>query len=506
MKSIVEMWNSLTRSAKLGLGVGIVLIIALATGLGVWAYSADYQVLFADVASRDAASMTSELDRMKVPYKLSDGGNTILVPKDLVYKTRLKLMEKDVPLHGAVGFEVFNNADFGMTEFVQKVNYLRAIQGELTRTILSIDDIQAARVHLAIPEQGLFKKALTKPKASVTLAMKPGKILVADQITGIQRLVAASVPDIVAGDVTILDQHGVALTKVASAEGGGESAGSQLDSKRSAEEYLTRKVAQVLDSTFGPGEAIASVDVVLNLDQSKVTTEEVLPAKLSGQDGSPTGVVVRERQSTREGSTPVMKSAANHGGQRNEMTSLESDYQVGRRVEQIVVATGAVKRLTIAVVVKRPMNESQIEKLKEVVSLAAGFNSQRGDAVVVYSMDKFGIAGEDVTKNEMTRDGLSLSSALTTRSPGADANEEKKSTYQGKSTERPQDYSKFIVVVLLFLLLLTTAGAIVYLRNRARERIIRRPLTAQEREQMLLNVREWIQGTGARDDMVESRK
>src|SRR5450830_465 len=377
--------------ARIGIIIGIILIAGLAIGLGVWAYRADYQVLFSEVAPADAASMTAELDRMKTPYQLTDGGNTILVPKDLVYKTRLKLMGKEMPLHGAVGFEVFNNADFGMTEFVQKVNYLRAIQGELTRTILSIEEIQAARVHLALPEQGLFKKAVTKPKASVTLTLKSGRALGADQIAGIQRLVAASVPDIVSDDVTVLNQHGVALTRIAQTDGV-EQGAAQLDAKRSTEEYLVKKVSQVLDRTFGAGETVASVDVVLNLDQSKITTEEVLPARGLAPDTQPSGVMVRDRQTSREGNGALVGSDQKGTGTAN--SSSETDYQVGRRVEQLVPASGSVKRMTVAVLVKQPLNDAQQDQLKEIVALALGFNSQRGDAVVVYSMDKFALPAE----------------------------------------------------------------------------------------------------------------
>ncbi len=400
MNSFTQMWQGLGRGAKFGLIFGSIFILGLMIALGWWAYRPDYQVLFSDLAPRDAAAMTAELDKMKTPYQLTEGGNTILVPKDVVYKTRLKLMGKDVPLHGAVGFEVFNNADFGMTEFVQKVNYLRAIQGELTRTIMALEGIQSARVHLAIPEQGLFKKAITKPKASVTLAMKSGQVLAFDQITGIQRLVAASVPDIVASDVTVLDQHGVALTKAVSTESanalnniGGEAANSQLDSKRNTEEYLAKKVSQVLDRTFGPGEAIASVDVSLNLDQSRVTTEEILPAKRAA-DANPAGVVVRERYASREGEAAASAknstgNAGSSGATGSSNTTSEFDYQVGRRVEQLSVASGTVKRMTVAVLVRQNLSEMQMMQLKEVVATAVGINAQRGDAVVVYSMDKF---------------------------------------------------------------------------------------------------------------------
>ena len=279
MTSIMNIWHELSGKAKLGLAAGCLLVVAAVGGIGAWAYRADYQVLFADMAPRDAAAMTAELDKMKTPYQLGDGGNTILVPRELVYKTRLKLMGKDLPLHGAVGFEVFNNADFGMTEFVQKVNYQRAVQGELTRTIQAVDDIQAARVHLAIPEQGLFKKTAAKPKASVTLTLKPGMVLAPEQVSGIQRLVAAAVPDMASADVTVLDQRGAALTRAAPADSGGDAGANQLDAKRGTEDYLARKLAGVLERTLGEGQAVVSVDVVLNMDQSKVTTEEVLPAR-----------------------------------------------------------------------------------------------------------------------------------------------------------------------------------------------------------------------------------
>jgi flagellar M-ring protein FliF len=495
--SFTDTWKRTGPSVKVGIAFGIVAIAVVTIWLGLWAYRAEYQVLFADISSRDAAAMTAELDRMKIPYQLSDSGNTILVQKDMVYKTRLKLMEKDVPLHGAVGFEVFNNADFGMTEFVQKVNYQRALQGELTRTILSIDNVQSVRVHLAVPDQGLFKKAVTKSKASVTVTMKPGKILGQDQVAGIQRLVAASVPDIVPTDVTVLDQHGVALTRnvSADADSGADAALGQFDSKRSTEEYLVRKVNLVLDRTFGTGEAIASVDVVLNLDQSRVTTEEVLPAKHGVKDAVPTGVVVRERQTTREnggGTSSTVATPSKEG-----MSSLESDYQVGRRVEQIVTAPGTMRRLTIAVVVRKPLTDAQLQKLKEVVGLAAGFNSQRGDAVVVYSMDRLAGANPDTAANPLP--GSMITEA---------ANDSIVSQHAAQSTvERAQVLPKFIVwaIALTLVVILLLWGLYMRFSGTGRQAVQRR-LSDAEREQVLVKVRQWIHTTTVSQEPVGNRK
>ncbi|WP_322402004.1 flagellar basal-body MS-ring/collar protein FliF [Massilia luteola] len=382
-----DIWAGLDRRARAALLVGGAVIACGAIALGVWAYRPNYQVLFADLAPRDAAAMTAELDKLKTPYRLGGDGNTILVPQDQVYKLRLKLMGRETPLYGAVGFEVFNNADLGMSEFVQKVNYQRAVQGELTRTIQALDEVQAARVHLAIPEQGLFKRSQTKAKASVTLTLKPGAVLSAAQVVGIQRLVAASVPDITTGAVTVLDQRGLALTRPADGDdSGAQGANAQLDAKRSTEDYMLKKVNGVLDRMFGAGQAIASVDAVLNLDQSKVTTEEVLPGHGSAVQGGPAGVVVRERHSAQGG--PAGDATAKTET-RTENSNDEAEYQVGRRVEQLAVASGSVKRLSVAVVVRHPLRGAQADELKELLASAVGLNAQRGDTMVVRSLDQF---------------------------------------------------------------------------------------------------------------------
>src|SRR5262249_15138494 len=188
----------------------------------------------------DAAAIAAELERMKVPYAVSDDGTTILVDKANVHATRLKIMGKGVDLKGTVGFEIFNNTDFGMTEFAQKINYQRALQGELARTIGALAEVKSARVHLVLPESGLLRRSAAKPKASVTLAMRGAERLSPEQIQGIQRLVAASVAEMEPAAVTVLDQQGVALSRRSEPES--ESSGPRLDAKREYEAYLARKV------------------------------------------------------------------------------------------------------------------------------------------------------------------------------------------------------------------------------------------------------------------------
>ena len=172
MSDLREMWVRSSSGAKLGLAVGVLLIALITTVFARWALAKEYQALFTQLSEQDAATMIEELDRMKVPYRLDDGGRSILVPEELVHKTRLQLVGKNLPLHGAVGFEIFNNTDFGMTEFTQKVNYQRALQGELTRTIMALEEVQSARVHLALPESSAVQ-ARTEPPEGVGCAGSP---------------------------------------------------------------------------------------------------------------------------------------------------------------------------------------------------------------------------------------------------------------------------------------------------------------------------------------------
>ncbi|QNB10039.1 flagellar M-ring protein FliF [Herbaspirillum frisingense] len=369
------MWDKLGSNARLGLVAGIFLIAA-ATALAMWLVRTEYQVLFSDLSPQDAGAMAGELEKMKQPYKLADGGRTILVDKDVVHQTRIKLMSKELPLHGTLGFELFNNTDFGMTEFAQKINYQRALQGEITRTIMSLSEIQSVRVHLALPEEGLFKRADSVPKASVTLAVKQGEKLRQEQISGIQRLVAAAVPGIAQSDVTIIDQHGVALTRASRGEG--EEVSARLEFKKEMEAYLARKAAAVLDRTFGPGQAMATVDVSLNMDQVRTTIEDVLapPAK----DGSqPAGTLVRERETIREGGAPLDAKSSGNGGS----SQRESEYSVGRRVENIVAAPGSVRHIEVVAVVRKALDAAQQERIRGIVAAAVGASAERGDTVIV---------------------------------------------------------------------------------------------------------------------------
>ncbi|HVE52858.1 MAG TPA: flagellar basal-body MS-ring/collar protein FliF, partial [Ramlibacter sp.] len=330
--------------------------------------------------------MAGELDKLKTPYRMGDDGTSILVDREEVYKTRMKLMGKELPLRGAVGFELFNNSDFGMTEFAQKINYQRALQGELTRTILSLAQVKDARVLLVMPEQGLFKQAANKAKASIAVTLRQGQALRPEQVVGMQRLVSSSVPGIAAQDVTVLDQNGVALSRNGLGEGDGEAGTGRLDLKKETENYLSRKAGEVLERAFGPGQAMASVDVVLSADRAQVTTEDlVVPPGRSG--AAATGVMVRERETLREAGGTKGDGGEAAPAARSGSSQREVEYAVGRRVEQVVSQPGGIRRIQAVAVVRRSLDAAQQEQVRRVLAAAVGASFERGDTVVVHTLE-----------------------------------------------------------------------------------------------------------------------
>lgn len=395
--SLKESFLKRSGAARAGLAAGAAAIVMLFALLSWWALASDYQILFAGLAAEDAAAIVAELDRMKVAHRLEDEGKSILVERGDVYKTRLKLMSKGVNLKGTIGFEIFNDSNFGMTDFAQKVSYQRALQGEIARTVMGLSEVQSARVHLVMPESGLFRKGDGKGKASITISTHPGHQLSPEQVLGIQRLVAAAVPQIEPAAVTVLDSKGVTQSRATDgdAEAGNGAAGSnaRLELKRQTEQYLIQKAALVLDKAVGPGRAIVSVDVVLDHDVLKTTNEQVVPA--ADRNGGE-GAVLRKKISTQKdsrarpaGMTPAPDPALAGGVNQNELMATEVEYLHGRRIEQIVSTAGSIKRISVGVVLPSDLALPKLGKLTEVISMAVGLNRERGDGIAIYSLDQY---------------------------------------------------------------------------------------------------------------------
>jgi flagellar M-ring protein FliF len=480
---IAEAWARIGKAGRIGIVAGAALLVIATSVTAWWLLRRDWQVLFAELTPQDTAAMTAELDRQRVPYTVRedgpDGSATILVDGADVHATRLKLMARDIPVRGAVGFELFNESDFGMTEFAQRINYQRALQGELTRTILSLAEVRDARVLLALPEQGLFKQARAKPTASVTLTLRRGRTLAAAQVAGIQRLVSAAVPGIAAADVTIVDQTGVALTRSA-ADGDGPGGSAPLDLKRETELYLSRKVESVLERAVGPGQAIAIVDVTLDMNRVQTTTEEVVPAPGSAQ----TGIVVRERETVREVGTPLATTASVEGGAPplGGSAQREVDYAVGRRVEQVAGQPGTIKRLNVAAVVKRTLDPRQEAQLRAVVAAAAGAVAERGDTVVIHAMD-----GALLDPGDLRRGAAAIESGTGAGPADAELPPMKRGT-KGSSS----------LPVLATGLVLAALAAWFVLRRRAAAAAPPAPLPDATRKAALAQVQAWMRGDARR--------
>jgi flagellar M-ring protein FliF len=384
---IAGMWSRLGAGGRVGLVVGALVVGIMIVAGAIWSMQPDYRVLFSNLAETDAAAIVTELKRTKTVYRLSDGGTTIRVPADRVYETRLALMSSSVPLSGGVGFEIFDKQGLGATEQSQRVSYQRALQGELARTIGALDHVRQARVLLALPTSSLFQRDRQQPRAAVSLIMQPGPPLEREQVAGIQRLVAASIADLDPAHVVVTDQRGVTLSDPDTLTGPGGVGGGRLAMKREIEEYFTRKIADLLESAYGPGQVIVSVDVALNFDEIHRTVQSLLPASSS----APADAGVHRKRQVITGGAPT-DEAANPGendsnARRPMSSSTDVEYEYGRRVEQVVSSPGNIEQMSVGVVVRGQLSDEKQARIAQLVRMAAGLNERRGDAVTVQLLD-----------------------------------------------------------------------------------------------------------------------
>ncbi|HHJ13925.1 MAG TPA: flagellar M-ring protein FliF [Gammaproteobacteria bacterium] len=509
-----EIWRDASVSSRTSLVSGFAIILLLGAAAVFWLLRDDKVVLFADLEAADAAAVVTELERMKVDYALGAGGTKILVPEDIVHEVRLKLMGSGLAMNGGLGFEIFDDSEFGMTEFAQRINFQRALQGELTRTIMSLEEVKFARVHLVMPQTSLFKQNKSPPSASVTLFLKPGRKLERRQIEGIQRLVAASVPALDASLVTIVDQKGNTMSRVISDEQDAAPVSMRLQKKREVEDYLRAKVASVLARTFGAGRAIVSVDVTLNFDQKKTTREEVIP------QADPNGGVIRKRESRSGGG----KDKDKRGSDR----STEIEYRLGRAVAQVVSTPGNIRRLSVGVLVPHDIGAEQLRQVRDLVAMTVGFDSARGDAIAVHrSESRLPMLSREDAASSATENtappglpagtaaaaSLKATGSATVQAPavypeaGVGASPPR-SAVHGRPrqilsdiTDRLQKvwrrHAGVIAVsgIALTLILLLIVYAAARVRRRRLQRITRK--SAAERERILEELREWMNA----DDM-----
>ena len=270
---ILSIWRKLEINQKITLAVMTSVFLVSLLLLINWTRRTDYLLLYSNLTVEDAAVVVDKLKEKNIPYRLKGGGTTILIPESQIHEIRLQLAMEGIPRGGQVGFEIFDNTNLiGMTRFMEKINYQRALQGELARSIQSLSEITQARVHLAIPESSPFMGEEKVPTASVVLRLRPGAKLLRNQTSGIAYLVASAVEDLNPQNIAIIDEAGNMLYG-AQEEGPLYLAANQLELRKSIEQYLTSKVNSILVSVLGPNRAVVRVDAKISFDQIRKTME-----------------------------------------------------------------------------------------------------------------------------------------------------------------------------------------------------------------------------------------
>lgn len=378
------------------LAVGILCVAAFAY-LILQARVADYNLLYGDLNQKEASSVVNWLEDNNIPYELRDNGQAVYVPADQVYKTRLDLAGAGLPQGQGVGFEVFDKQRFGVTKFTQQVNYQRALQGELARSVASLNAVKSARVHLVIPEKRVLQERQEQPKASVVVSMDGGIQLNQEQISGIVRLVAGSVEGLEADQVNLVTDTGRVLH---GDEGQGDDSPlstEKLEYKQQVESVLEERASALLGRVFGNDHSMVRVTADIDFDE-RATTEELYDSD---------SLVPRSEKSTEKirgqqvaGGIPGAESnldmeEAEGESMPSQETSETINYEINRTVNQITRGMGDIQRLSVAVLLSEQFLSSDaagenpqeiVESAQRLVSGGLGLNQERGDQIEVVSM------------------------------------------------------------------------------------------------------------------------
>ncbi|WP_058616720.1 flagellar basal-body MS-ring/collar protein FliF [Tepidimonas taiwanensis] len=411
-------WQRLSTGRKVSLGAGVIALIALLATAFYLINRPDYRVLYANLSDKDGGAILAQLSQMNVPYKHADGGNAILVPADRVNDVRMKLASLGLPKGAVTGFELMDHTRLGMTQFQERVNFQRSLEGELTRTILSLSSVADARVHLALPNQNGFFREQQKPSASVLLTLHPGRTLDRAQVAGIVHLVASSVPEMDPKAVSVIDQHGALLSQ--RDEGGLGADARQIEYVRTLEQMYTQRILDLLEPVVGRENVRAAVTADVDFSLTERTSEQHRP----NQGDEP--AAVRSSQTVEEGvaaangpagvpgavtnvapgatNAPINGPGAPVGVVGQDGTGADArrrreqvvNYEVDKTISVTRGATGTIRRVTAAVVINHLPNPDakkgpttaalppeRLEQIQALVREAIGFSAERGDSVNV---------------------------------------------------------------------------------------------------------------------------
>jgi len=379
-----------------------------------WSGKSEFRPLFAQLDPEEAGIILARLKEQKIEYRLASNGTTILIPQEHVDEIRMQMASEGLPRSGGIGFEIFNDTKLGMTEFAQNVNYQRALQGELSRSINRIGEVESSRVHIVLPEKSLFVEQEEPATASVVLNLRPGKWLSQSQINGIIHLVSSSVARLKPENVTVVDQNGKLLAGVKTDSSFGNLSSDQLEYQNRVEKNLENRVRTMLESALGEDKAIVRLSCSFDFKRREKTEELYLPDNR----------VVRSEQSLKESSTnpeiipqgipgvrsnlPGDATAGELSGSSAGTTNFEKsdrtvNYEIGKVVSHIKEPVGQLTRVSIAVMVDGtyervekdagrfdwkyiPRTAEEMQKFENIVKRAVNFDASRGDEVEIVNI------------------------------------------------------------------------------------------------------------------------
>ncbi|MBK7858974.1 MAG: flagellar M-ring protein FliF [Archangiaceae bacterium] len=387
LKTLPSKWQSFSRGTRL-LIIGTLLGLASVAGVSYLLSGAtdSYQYAFTNLSPEDGQAAAGVLKASGIPFRAEAGGSALAVPASKVYDARLLLAAQGLPRAGGVGFEIFDKGQFGVSEFTQRVNLRRAIEGELARTVGSLDEVRSARVHLSLSERGLYRDEDRKATASVVVTLHPGRTLSDSQLSGIRHLVAAAVPGLVPESVTVVDGHGAVLGAT------GSDAITGRTFEQTTEQQLQARIVSLLEPVVGAGAVVARVSVtadssevsqnqeVFDPDQVALRTEKKSNANQTSDNGTTAGVAGAQANQ------PMVYMNQNTGSQSKSASASGDEvrnWEISKTSTTTVIKAPRLRRISVAVLLDQPKEaprtEAELARLGELVKRAVGFDDQRGD-------------------------------------------------------------------------------------------------------------------------------